>query len=197
MRKICLFDHAIKKVSLAGPCYSSYHATVFEGQRALPLPGSFMNTRFNLPLVVFSLLLSLLLISCSSLTLEHVDFAWPVEGVLAIGPDNRVEEGRYSLSFPVAMLAEEEFQDSSALIGKSLHVIRDSQGYYFITGAGFRNVYVFRDKPSALTLETTIPLGEHPLADPAMNQRSPYIELLDGTRRARLTSEGMIRGEGQ
>jgi hypothetical protein len=130
--------------------------------------------------------------SCASLSLQWVDYSWPVESVLKVSKDNTVEERRYAVEMRVTNLAVEEFQDSSALIGTNLRLIRDEQGYYFITGAKFKNVYVFTPGASELTLKSKIRVSETGMKSPALNQRSPFIEVVDGKGWKRLLSSDNI-----
>ncbi len=141
--------------------------------------------------VMFAVAL-LALTSCASLTLQWVDYAWPVESVLKVTPQNTIEEGRYAVSMRVTNLALEEFEDSTALIGVPLRLIRNEEGYYFITGPKFKNVYVFTPGASELNLKTRIMVSETGLKSPALNQRSPYIQLVDGKTWKRLLSSDDI-----
>jgi hypothetical protein len=131
--------------------------------------------------------------SCSSLTLERVDFGWPVESVVTVSSANAFEDVRYSVSAGVAGLAQEEFQDSTALRGAKLRLLRSSEGYYFLTGPKFKHVYVFSPGPSSLVLNKAIAVSETGLRNPALNQRPPYVELLDGDNfRKLLTSDDIV-----
>jgi hypothetical protein len=133
---------------------------------------------------------------CSSLRLENVDFGWPVENVVTVTDRNTIEEGRYIVSCNVASLAQEEFQDSTALRGQSLRLLRSSEGYYFVTGPKFKNVYVFKSGPRELSLESKIEVSKSGLKSPALNQRPPYVELLDGESfRRLLTSDDIVEGK--
>jgi hypothetical protein len=125
--------------------------------------------------------LLLLLPACSTVTLENANFAWPVEAVLTVNSMNMIEEGRYAFAVNVAPLAQAEFQDSAALRGKPLRVIRNALGYYFITGPHFKKVYVFRAAEGAFEGVTSILVAESGLNQPALNQRPPFIELIDGS----------------
>jgi hypothetical protein len=137
------------------------------------------------PLQAIAVLLAAGLSSCASLRLEPTDFGWPVEGVLTVSASNTVEEPRQSVTFSVAALAAEEFQDSSALKGSTLRLLRNPEGYFFITGPRFEHVYVFAPSGGALCLEEKIRVtpeqenGRQGLRNPALNQRPPYVELLD------------------
>ncbi len=134
----------------------------------------------------------LALTSCASLTLQWVDYSWPVESVLKVSPQNTIEEGRYAVSIRVTNLAVEEFEDSTALIGVSLRMIRNEEGYYFITGPKFKKVYVFTPGASELNLKSRITVSETGLRSPALNQRPPYVQLVDGKTWKRLLSSDDI-----
>lgn len=128
--------------------------------------------------------------SCASLTLEQVDFGWPVEARLTVSERNIVEEDRSPTTFNVAALALEEFQDSSALRGATLRMIRSNEGFYFVTGPRFKNVYVFASAPNELRLTSKVEVSQVGLRDPALNQRPPFVELVDApSMTLRLTSD--------
>lgn len=130
---------------------------------------------------------------CSALTLDQVDYGWPVESVVTVTPANEIEEVRYGLRARVGAVAQEEFQDSTALKGTKLRVLRSVEGYYFLTGARFRHVYVFTPGTSTLVLNKAIPVAEGGLKNPALNQRPPYVELVDGDNfRRLLTSDDIV-----
>lgn len=138
------------------------------------------------------------LFSCSSLTLENVNFAWPVESVLTVSNSNTVEEGRYGLTCSVANIASEEFQDSTALRGAKLRVLRNSEGFYFLTGPKFRHVYVFKGGVNQLSLNSSIEVSKIGMQNPALNQRPPYVELIDSDLpRIMLTKDDIVEGKKQ
>jgi hypothetical protein len=139
------------------------------------------------------LLLALLLSGCG-LTIEGVHYGWPVESVLTVGPDNRVADGHNGVSFSVAEIAQEEFQDSSALQSKQVRLLRSDEGYYFLTARGFKNVYVFSPGPAKLHVKSRLAVAPNGLLDPALNQRTPYVELVDGTSVKKLTSNDILEG---
>ena len=145
-------------------------------------------------ITIVSAALLLLGTACSMLTLQPADFSWPVESLLKVDDQGNVEEDRYSISFNTIGLFYEEFQDSSAHKGKSIHLIRNNWGDYFITGEEFKNVYVFKAHEGTLELEKKIFISEFGLKTPAFNQRSPYIELLDGENKITLTNDGIDGG---
>lgn len=136
-----------------------------------------------------------LLAACSALKLEPAEFAWPLETVLSVDKDGFVKEDRYALNFNTKALFFEETQDSLSYSGKTIRVIRNNEGYYFMTAVDFKNVYVFSVDKNAFSLKTKILISETKgLSNPAFNQRSPYIELLDEGRFYKLTSEGIEEG---
>lgn len=144
--------------------------------------------------IMISVALLLLGTACSMLTLQPADFSWPVESLLKVDDQGNVAEDRYSTSFNTIGLFYEEFQDSLAYRGKSIHLIRNNWGDYFITGDEFKNVYVFKVHEGTLELEKKIFISEFGLKTPALNQRTPYIELLDGDNKIYLTSDGIDGG---
>jgi hypothetical protein len=139
-------------------------------------------------------LLLVLVPACSTVTLENANFAWPVEAVLTVNSMNMIEEGRYAFVVNVAPLAGAEFLDSTALRGTALRIIRNAQGYYFVTGPRFKNVYVFRAGDGSFDGVTAIRVSETGLNQPALNQRHPFIELLDGSAPPHyLTNSGFVQ----
>lgn len=140
----------------------------------------------------------LALASCSSLKIEHVDYGWPVEVVTTATSTNMVSAERYGLNFSVAKIAEAEFQDSAALAGQQIRFLRSSEGYYFLTGPRFKNVYVLRPAEGELAKESVIAVSPTGLRTPALNLRTPYVELLDGEGfRKLLTHNDIVEGNKQ
>lgn len=138
---------------------------------------------------------SVLLGACSSLKLTPAEFGWPIESVLKIDDKGFVSEDRFSLSFNTKPLFMEEKQDSMAYVGKSIRLIRNNEGFYFITAPTFKNVYVFKTVKNALSLEDKFLVDEMGLKNPVFNQRPPFIELIDGDKSYNLTSEGFSGGK--
>lgn len=141
-------------------------------------------------LTFFSLLL---LAACSSLNLRPADFGWPIETVLKVDNKGYVEEQRYSFTLKVKKLFWEEFADSTNFAGKEIRMIRDKNGYYFVTAANFKNVYVFEFEEGGLSLEKKIRITDQALSAPVFNQKSPRIELIDGSTKYLLNNKGIVR----
>lgn len=145
-------------------------------------------------LLILFLFLILIIAACSVLTLQPVNFSWPIESVLPVDNEGKVTEDRYSIEVNTVGLFFEEFQDSLSYKGKEVRMIRDNQGFYFIAASNFKNVYVFKADEGTLKLEKKIFISEFGLQAPAFNQRNPYIELVDGTYKMNLTYKGIEGG---
>ena len=161
------------------------------------------STLFQARIAALIVGLAVLLPACSSLSLEQVDYGWPVESVLKVSENNTVSEGRYVISFNVAALAEKEFENPNALKGKEIRLLRSGEGMYYITGANFKHVYVMKPLASELQLAQTFEVSKSGLKQPALNKREPYVELLDGSElRVLMTSDELfeeqdLRAEGR
>jgi hypothetical protein len=110
-----------------------------------------------------------------SLVLEGVDYAQPIESVLAPDDNAEVHDQRYAVKFSISPVLEEEGVSQV----DEIRLIRNRAGYYFLTAAGFNHVYVFEPSDSELALATKIEITEDGLEQPAFNQRNEYIELVD------------------
>jgi len=138
--------------------------------------------------------MSVIAAGCSSLMLTQADFSWPIEDVAKVDANGMVREDRYSLSFNVKPLLYAETRDSVNVAGQTIRIIRNEQGYYFITAKDFKNVYVFRQDDGRFKIEKTIPVSKEGLSSPAFNQREPYIELVNGDNQPiMLTKDGILK----
>ncbi len=142
-------------------------------------------------LVLIQLTIILLFGACTSLVLKPANFAWPVEAVLAPDENGTVQDERYSVSFNVSQIFFEEFADAPINQDKQIRIIRNTNGFYFVTSKEFKNVYVFAAGDASLNLVNKILISENGLQNPVMNQRAPYIELIDGETNYNLTSKGI------
>ena len=140
-------------------------------------------------------LLLVIAAACSTLNLQQADFAWPVESVISIDENGKVSDERYSISFDTGGLFYEELEDSSAYVGKKIRILRDINGYYFIIAEKFKNVYVFQMDNGAMALNNKIFISEFGVEDPALNQRTPFVELIDGGKSLYLTNNGIDRNK--
>jgi hypothetical protein len=70
------------------------------------------------------------------------------------------------------------------------------KGFYYITASQFKNVYVFEQTVGGLNLKNKILVAQNGLTEPALNQRVPYVQLINGKNPALLlTEEGVFEGE--
>jgi polysaccharide pyruvyl transferase WcaK-like protein len=141
--------------------------------------------------IIITALLIITAAGCSSLKLTQTDFSWPVESVLKIDSKGFVTDTRFSYSVNVKPLFFEETKDSLNYASKELRIIRDTKGYYYATSAGFKNIYLFEVKDGAFKLYDKFELSETGLTAPVMNQRPPYVELIDGAKKYLLNNEGL------
>ena len=145
-------------------------------------------------LIIPLFLLSLITVACSVLTLQPANFSWPLESILPVDDKGKISEDRYSLEVNTVGMFFEEFQDSLSYKSKEVRMIRDNQGFYFLTSTNFKNVYVFKADEGKLVQENKIFISEFGLQTPAFNQRDPYIELVDGTNKMNLSHKGIEGG---
>lgn len=137
--------------------------------------------------------LLLLVIGCSSLTLEPANFAWPIESVLTTDDQGNVYIERFTTGFNASNLFRAEFGEATTIANKELRVIRDQLGYYVMTSPGFMNVYVFEVDNGALVRVNKIFISKEGILNPALNQRSPNIELISNGVSYLLDSKGLKR----
>jgi hypothetical protein len=86
-------------------------------------------------------------------------------------------------------------QENATGAGVTVRVIRDREGFYYITAPNFKNVYVFKPGEGELKQQRRIEIGETAMADPKFNQRDTYIELLNGSASIRLNKGGIMEGD--
>ena len=145
-------------------------------------------------LLILSLIHLTIFTACSTLTLQPVNFSWPLESVLPVDDDGNISDDRYSVNFNIKAMFFEEFNDSLAYLDKEIRLIRSNRGFYFVTSSNFKNVYVFKADEGKMILDNKIFISEFGLQNPAFNQRDPYIELVDGTFKMNLTNSGIEGG---
>lgn len=146
-----------------------------------------------IPVFLFSFILA----GCSSLILKPCDFAWPDEtGPLKVDSTGNIQSERYSFSINVKELLFTETKDSVNISKVTLRVIRDANGFYFMTASQFKNVYIFEQSEVGLKLKKKILVAQNGITEPAFNQRITYIEFVDGQNPAiKLTKDGVFEGE--
>lgn len=137
--------------------------------------------------------IALIVAACSSLTLKPADYSWPIENALKVDAKGFIEEQRYAFTLKVKPLFFAEFADSNNCSGKEIRIIRDKLGYVYMTGKDFKNVYIFISIEGGMKLENKVLIAEKGLVSPAFNQKTPNIELLDGSEKFILNHKGIVR----
>lgn len=142
-------------------------------------------------------LFTLSLYNCSTMQLAPADFSWPIETVLDVNKDGAIEVERYSFSVNVrSMFLSEAGEDTTNMEYKPVRMIRNKEGYYFVTSENFKNVYVFSVSEGVMKLANKIQIKETGMNSPVFNQRSPNIELVDGANMPiYLNKDGIVGGE--
>ena len=76
-------------------------------------------------------------------------------------------------------------------------MIRNREGYYFITANNFKHVYVMVPKEGSLKLKKKILVDENGINSPAFNWRDPVVELInrDTKEVISLNSKGTLKAE--
>ena len=138
-----------------------------------------------------------LVAGCAPLALKPADFSWPIESELKVNSNGMVQEDRYSISFNVKPMFYEETKDTSSMSNLTIRLIRDASGYYFITAQHFKNVYVFSQDDGRLSLAKKIAVSDNGLSSPAFNQRTPYVELINGKNKPIMLTKDGITEEGK
>jgi hypothetical protein len=126
-----------------------------------------------------AIVLTVFLAGCATLVLQPANFAWPIELVLKPDAKGMVHDVRYEFNCNIKPLLFEERQDSIHVSTYTLRIIRDQAGYYYITGKGFKNVYIFAQTEGALKLDKKIQVSEKELEAPAFNQKTSFIQLVN------------------
>ncbi len=144
------------------------------------------------------LLAGLILAGCKqSLVISEVNYAQPVEAVLTPDKDGVVKDTKNGFIFNIMPLQYAETEDTSSVTTDEVRYIRSNNGFYYITVPEYKNVYVMAPGEHELKLEKKIKVSEEGIAEPALNQRKKYIQLVDratGTAWA-LDNEGIQEGE--
>lgn len=143
--------------------------------------------------ISLAILILLSFTACTTITLTPANFAWPIEDVLTTDQDGNVAIDRYSTEFNASELFRTEFGDSAEVADKQLRIIRDHLGYYVMTAPNFMNVYVFESEDGAFKLVNKVFITKDGLRNPALNQRPPNVELIDGDKKYVINSKGTVR----
>lgn len=144
--------------------------------------------------VVIWLLAVSTLSGCASVTLKPVDFSWSFESVLTADSEGYVRAEPKTIAFNAGELFRAEMKDPGAAAGAVVRIIRDYDGYYFVTAPGFRSVYVFDGAKGKLTLRKKVLIAEQGMEKPFFNRRERGIELVANGQAYLLNRKGVVSG---
>ena len=94
--------------------------------------------------------------ACKTFEVKNVNYAQQVESVLVPTESGEVTDSRYGISFNILPFQYKELQDSSSVQISEVRLIRNHNGFYFITANGFNNVYVMEPIKGGLNLITKL-----------------------------------------
>lgn len=143
---------------------------------------------------IIPFLIMLLMSSCAKVYITPVNFGWAAEEELKVSGNNTVTDTRNSIFFDL----EQVLTDENVAGVKSIRMIRDRFGFYYLTAQKFKNVYVLKAVKNSFFLEKKIAiLKRGSLINPAFNQRKKYIELVYGKKNKiiKLTAAGVVGGK--
>lgn len=133
--------------------------------------------------------------ACNSFVVENVNYSQQLESVLVPDENGTVSDVRHGISFNVKSFKEQEFgaSDSTKQI-REIRLIRNADGFYFITANQFKNVYVMEPGKGSLILKNKINVSESPLKDPAFNLRDSGVQLVmrDSNEVVELNERGIM-----
>jgi len=140
------------------------------------------------------LLALLALPGCATVTLKPADFSWSFESVVTADADGYVKAEPKTVAFDAKELFRAETKDPGAAAGKIVRIIRDVEGYYYVTSPGFRHVYIFSGAKGKLTLQKKVLIAEQGMEKPFFNRRDRGIELVANNQAYLLNKKGIIAG---
>lgn len=144
--------------------------------------------------VLFWFLAILALPGCATVTLKPVDYSWSFESVLTADSSGYVRAEPKTIAFDAKELFRAELNDPGAAAGKTVRIIRDVDGYYFVASPGFRYVYIFSGADRTLKLKKKVLIAEQGMEKPFFNRRDGGIELVANGRAYLLNKKGIVPG---
>jgi hypothetical protein len=116
--------------------------------------------------------------ACNKFVVENVNYSQQIESVLIPDENGTVHDVRHGITFNVEPFEKQEFGEDESIEIKEVRLIRNAQGYYFITANQFKNVYVMEPGKSELRLMNKIKISEERLNAPAFNLRDSKVQLI-------------------
>lgn len=146
------------------------------------------------------LLFALIVTGCKqSMVISKVDYSQSIESVLSPDENGVVKDVQHGLTFNILPLQYAETQDTSSVTTNEVRYIRGQEGYYYITAPNYKNVYVMAPEKSKLKLKKKLNISETGIAQPALNQRSTFIQLVNQSSGEswELNPENAVKQESQ
>jgi len=131
---------------------------------------------------------------CASVTIKPVDYSWSFESVITTDAAGIVKGDPRTISFDAGELFRAETNTQGTPADKTVRIIRDEDGYYFVTSPGFRNVYIFESAAGKLTLKKKVLIAEEGMEQPYFNRRDEGIELGAEGLLYLLNNKGIVAG---
>ena len=144
--------------------------------------------------VLLALAALLALPGCASVTLKPVDFSWSFESVLTTDAQGVAKGEPRTVVFNAGELFLAESKVPGMAADRVVRVIRDVEGYYFMTSPGFKHVYIFEGADGELTLEKKVLIAEEGMEKPFFNRREQGIELVANGQTYLLNKKGLVSG---
>lgn len=144
--------------------------------------------------VLVGLAACLALSGCATVTIKPVDFSWSFESVMTADANGYVRAEPKTIAFNAGELFRAETDGRVAAAGKTVRIIRDADGYYFVTSPGFRHVYIFEGEDGRLRLKKKALVDENGMDKPFFNRRDQGIELVANGRTYLLSRKGIVSG---
>ncbi len=137
--------------------------------------------------------------ACKTFVVKEVNYAHQLESVLTPNEDGVVNDTRHGISYSIIPFQQQEFGENSDQQVEEVRMIRNADGYYFITASKFKNVYVMEPAEGELKLKKKIKVTEDGLKAPAFNLRSPFVQLVDTstTQTFTLNENGIHQNKGE
>jgi len=151
-------------------------------------------------IAAMGLLFALIVTGCKqSMVISKVDYSQSIESVLTPDENGVVKDVQHGLTFNILPLQYAETQDTSSVTTNEVRYIRGKEGFYYITAPNYKNVYVMAPEKSKLKLKKKLSISETGIAQPALNQRSTFIQLVNQSSGEswELSPENAVKQESQ
>ena len=116
--------------------------------------------------------------ACKTFVVKDVNYSQQIESVLIPDDEGNVTDVRHGITFNVTPFQKKEFGTLDSTQIREVRMIRNSEGFYFITANQFKNVYVMEPGDGSLKLKKKIKVSEQGISQPAFNMRNGSVQLV-------------------